>query len=129
MLYQTLADLLLAAHAMFIAFAVLGGLLVRHRRWWLWLHLPAAAWAAAVVSMGWICPLTPWEQQLRIAAGQAGFSGGFVEHYLLAAIYPAGLTRAVQVWLGAGVIVLNVLIYTLAWRASKRRTPENTAHQ
>ena len=115
--YQILADLLLITHAAFIAFAVLGGLLVLHRRWWAWLHLPAAVWAAVVVSMGWICPLTPWEQYLRIAAGQQGFSGGFIEHYLMSAIYPAGLTRSIQIGLGAGVVVFNLLVYALAWRS------------
>jgi Protein of Unknown function (DUF2784) len=120
MAYQFLADILLVVHAAFIAFAVLGGLLVLHRRWWVLLHLPAAAWAATVVTMGWICPLTPWEQSLRHAAGQQGFSGGFVEHYLLSAIYPAGLTRNFQIWLGGGVVVLNLLVYALVWQASKQ---------
>lgn len=120
MAYQLLADLLLVVHAAFIVFAALGGLLVLHRRWWVWLHLPAAAWAATVVTMGWICPLTPWEQNLRIAAGQQGFSGGFIEHYLLSAIYPAGLTRAIQIWLGVGVVVVNLLVYGVVWSCRKK---------
>lgn len=121
--YQLLADLLLVAHAAFIAFAVLGGLLVLHRRWWAFMHLPAAVWAAAVVSMGWICPLTPWEQQLRLLAGQQGLSGGFIEHYLVAAIYPDGLTRGIQIGLGAGVVALNVFAYTLVWHMGKKVKP------
>ena len=119
MAYRFFADLLLVLHASFIVFAVLGGLLVLYRRWWVWLHLPAAAWAAAVVSMGWICPLTSWEQDLRLAAGQKGFSGGFIESYLLATIYPAGLTRGIQVWLGSGVLVVNLLVYVWVWRSAK----------
>ena len=115
--HQLLADLLLITHAAFIAFAVLGGLLVLHRRWWACLHLPAAVWAAVVVSMGWTCPLTPWEQYLRMTAGQQGFSGGFIEHYLMSAIYPAGLTRSIQIGLGAGVVVFNLLVYALVWRS------------
>ena len=118
--YQLLADLLLITHAAFIAFAVMGGLLVLHRRWWAWLHLPAAVWAATVVSMGWICPLTPWEQSLRLAAGQQGLSGGFIEHYLLSAIYPPGLTRRVQIVLGVGVVVFNLGVYALVWRAVRK---------
>ena len=116
MFYRFFADLLLVLHASFIVFAVFGALLVLYRRWWVWLHAPAAAWAATVVSMGWICPLTPWEQSLRLAAGQEGFTGGFMEYYLLAAVYPDGLTRGIQVWLGAGVIVFNLLIYAWVWR-------------
>ena len=121
MAYQLLADLLLVVHAAFIVFATLGGLLVLHRRWWLWLHLPAAAWAAAVVAMGWICPLTPWEQSLRIAAGQEGFGGGFIEHYLLSVIYPEGLTRGIQIWLAVGVLVVNSLVYGAVWRTARRQ--------
>jgi Protein of Unknown function (DUF2784) len=110
------ADALVLLHAAFIVFALFGGLLAWRRRGWMWLHLPAAAWAATVVIMGWICPLTPWEQRLRAAAGQQGYSGGFIEHYVLAAIYPEGLTRTVQIALGAGVIAFNLLVYLLVWR-------------
>lgn len=119
------ADALVLTHAAFILFAVFGGLLGLHRRGWLWLHLPAAAWAATVVIMGWICPLTPWEQSLRAAAGQQGYSGGFVEHYVLSAIYPDGLTRTVQIALGSAVIVFNVFVYALIFsRRSKPEEPE-----
>lgn len=118
---QLLADLLLIVHAAFIAFAVLGGLLALHRRRWAWLHVPAAVWAATVVIMGWTCPLTPWEQHFRLAAGQQGFSGGFIEHYLMSAIYPDGLTRTVQIGLGAGVVLLNSGVYALVWRASRNK--------
>ena len=119
MFFSLVADALLTLHAVFILFAVFGGLLVRWRRGWLWLHAPAAAWAAAVSAAGWICPLTPWEQALRVAAGQQGFSGGFVEHYLLAAIYPDGLTRDVQIVLGVGVVLINLLIYAWVWRGKR----------
>ncbi len=78
-----------------------------------WLHLPAAAWAGWVVSAGWICPLTPLENALRRSAGEAGYGGSFQEHYLLALIYPEGLTRPLQVALGLGVLLLNVLLYAL----------------
>ena len=121
MLYSLAATTLLALHATFIAFAVFGGLLVRWRGGWVWLHLPAAAWAAAVVMAGWICPLTPWEQALRRAAGQEGYTGGFVEHYLLAAIYPDGLTRGLQISLGAGVVLINLLIYAWVWHHVRAR--------
>ena len=125
MLYRLLADLLLLIHAAFIAFAVLGGLLVLYRRWWAWLHIPAAVWAAAVVIMGWICPLTPWEQQLRLAAGQRGLSGGFIEHYLMSVIYPDGLTRSIQIGLGVSVVVFNLLVYALMWRFLRRASTKN----
>ncbi len=120
MLYQTLANLVLAAHAAFIAFALLGGLLVLRWRWVRWLHLPCMAWGATVVAAGWTCPLTPLENSLRAAGGAAGYSGGFIEHYLLAVIYPDGLTREVQMLLAAALGVWNVVVYALVWRSKSR---------
>jgi Protein of Unknown function (DUF2784) len=117
---RLLADAVLVFHALFIAFAVFGGLIAVWRRgktygFLLCLHLACAAWAATIVIMGWICPLTPLEQTLRQAAGQQGYANSFIEHYLLAAIYPEGLTRPVQIALGIGVVVFNALVYGLAW--------------
>ncbi|UDM50573.1 DUF2784 domain-containing protein [Cupriavidus sp. MP-37] len=111
-----LADLVVIAHALFIVFVVAGGLLVLRWPRAAWVHLPAAVWGVLIEWAGWICPLTPLENTLRRAAGQAGYSGGFVERYLLPLIYPAGLTPAVQLWLGMVVLVVNVAIYALWWR-------------
>ncbi|NUO86546.1 MAG: DUF2784 domain-containing protein [Cupriavidus sp.] len=111
-----LADLVVIAHALFIVFVVAGGLLVLRWPRAAWVHLPAAVWGVLIEWAGWICPLTPLENTLRRAAGQAGYSGGFVERYLLPLIYPAGLTPAVQLWLGLVVLGVNVAIYALWWR-------------
>jgi hypothetical protein len=112
---RLLADVVLILHGLFIVFAVFGGMLTYRKGQWkkplLILHLACAAWAATVVIMGWTCPLTPLEQQLRSAAGQQGFSTSFIEHYLLAMIYPDGLTRGVQIALGSGVVAFNALVY------------------
>jgi hypothetical protein len=75
-----------------------------------WLHLPAAAWAAAVELVGWTCPLTPLEDGLRGATTH----GSFVERTILPILYPAALTREIQVALGAGVLAVNVAVYALA---------------
>jgi len=113
---RLLADLLVAAHLAFILFAVGGGFLVLWRRWWAAVHLPAAAWAAWTEFTGTICPLTPWEQALRQRAGETGYTGGFVEHYLVPLIYPAALTPGIQIALGTIVVVANVAVYAGAWR-------------
>jgi hypothetical protein len=110
------ANAVLIVHAAFIVFAVFGAWLALRWRWIIWLHLPCALWATGVVGMGWICPLTPLENRLRMAAGQAGYEGGFIEHYLLAAIYPDGLTRQIQVVLAVGVVVVNALAYAVLLR-------------
>jgi len=105
------ADLLLLFHLGFVCFVVLGGLLVFKWRRLALLHLPAVTWAALIEFRGWFCPLTPWEQQLRQAAGQAGYHGGFVEHYLLPVLYPPRLEYDTQLILGSAVILINVIIY------------------
>jgi len=121
MRYRLLADALVVFHLAFIVFAVGGGLLVLARPWVAWLHVPAALWATGIEFSGALCPLTPWEQALRVDAGQAGYAGSFIEHYLLPLIYPAGLTPRVQIVLGAAVLALNVAVYAVAWRRAYRR--------
>jgi putative oxidoreductase len=106
-----LADLLVVVHAAFIVYAVAGGLLALRWPRAAWLHLPAVAWAAAVEFAGWICPLTPLEVALRRAAGEAGYPGGFVEHYLVPLVYPAGLTQSIAVGLGVAVLAVNAAVY------------------
>ncbi len=118
------ADLLVVAHLAFIGFVLLGGLLALRWRWVPWVHLPAAVWGATVEFTGWICPLTPLENRLRAAAGESGYDSGFIEHYLLPLLYPAGLTPAIQLWLGGLVIAVNVAVYTVVWLRS--RTPRET---
>jgi hypothetical protein len=121
-LLQLAANTVLLLHAAFIVFAVLGAWLALRWRWIVWLHLPCALWAAWVVGLGWVCPLTPLENHLRNAAGQTGYTGGFIEHYLLAMIYPEGLTRSVQVWLAVGVVLCNTIAYAVLWRRRMQRT-------
>ncbi len=120
MLYSILADIVVAIHFFFIVIACVGAVLVLKWRWLIWLHIPAALWAAMIMLMGWICPLTPLENHLRRSAGQSGYTGGFIDQYLMPVIYPAGLTREIQVWLGVGVIILNLVIYTIVYRRYRR---------
>ena len=103
-----------------ILFIVLGGLLVFRWPGIAFIHLPLAAWGAIMEMMGWICPLTPWEQRLRDAAGEGGYSGGFVEHYLLPLIYPEQLTREIQLGLGLFVLLFNLAVY--GWLIFRRKT-------
>ena len=122
MIHRLAADAVLLLHLGFILFVLLGGLLAVRWRWAPWLHLPAAAWGVYIELSGGLCPLTPLENRLRIAAGEAGYTGGFIEHYLLALIYPAGLTPQTQHMLAAFVVGLNVLAYAWVWRRRRRRT-------
>jgi len=118
MLYRSAADLLVLFHLGFIIFVIIGGFLAVKWRWVLFLHLPAAVWGALIEFQGWLCPLTPLEQRLRQAAGEQGYSGGFIEHYLLPVIYPQALTADIQMALGGFVILINLAAY--AWVLAHR---------
>jgi hypothetical protein len=121
MLYRAAADAVLLLHLAFVLFVVLGGFLVLRWRKLAWAHLPAVAWGALVEFSGWICPLTPLEIALRHAAGDAAYAGDFVEHYIVALLYPDSLTRDVQVALGIAVVLLNTVIYGAVLRRQYRR--------
>ena len=113
MLYGLMADLVLVAHMAFVAFVVLGGFMVWRWRRLAWIHVPVALWGGAIAVTGFTCPLTPLENRLLRLGGRTGYQGGFIEHYVTAALYPAGLTREVQLVLGMAVLVLNLVVY---WR-------------
>jgi uncharacterized protein DUF2784 len=117
-IYRTLADVVVLAHFGFILFVVLGGLLVLRWPKLVWLHLPAAAWGILIEFFGWVCPLTPLENHWRALGGQAGYSGGFVQHYIVSLIYPDRLTRGAQIALGMLVLALNGIVY---WRVFHRQ--------
>jgi Protein of Unknown function (DUF2784) len=117
---RLLADAVLVLHLAFILFVVLGGLLVLRAPWLAWLHLPAVAWGAAIEFLGFICPLTPLENWLRRQGGEAGYAGGFIDHYITSVVYPAGLTRGMQVAIGAVVVAINLAVYVLLWRRRSR---------
>jgi hypothetical protein len=122
-LYRIGADLLVVAHLLFIVFAFAGGIAVLRWHWLALVHLPVALWATVVEWMGWLCPLTPLENELRMAAGEAGYSGGFIAHYIVSIVYPSGLTRELQWLLAALVVLVNAAIYAvLLVRLRRRRT-------
>jgi nitrate reductase gamma subunit len=118
--YRILADLVVGLHMLFVVFVVIGGVLVLRWPWPAVAHVPAAVWGALIEFQGWICPLTPLEKSLRQAAGQSGYPGGFIEHYLLPVLYPAGLTHGVQLVLGTVVVVINLAVYGLLLRRLRR---------
>jgi hypothetical protein len=118
MIDRLLADLVVIVHFAFILFVVGGGLLARRWRWMTLPHLLCATWGVYVELSGRICPLTPLENLLARRAGEAGYAGDFIDHYLVPVIYPAGLTRPMQWALAVVVVLVNVAAY--AWR---RRDP------
>jgi len=111
MLYQMLADIVFSIHFAFIIFVIFGGFMVLRWRWLMWFHIPAAIWGALIEFAGWICPLTPLENHLRMKGGAAGYQSSFVEHYIIPLIYPEALTRSTQVMFGLFVLIINMCIY------------------
>jgi hypothetical protein len=109
--YLIAADVVVILHLLFVIFVVAGGLGGLWRPKILWFHIPALLWGVVIEFSGWICPLTPLENLLRHKGGGAQYSGGFIEHFILPVLYPAGLTRTVQLTLGVAVIVFNGIVY------------------
>ena len=119
MLYRIGADVVLCAHLVFVVFAVFGGLLVPADPGWAWAHIPVVLWSSAVNLMSWTCPLTPIENTLRMRAGECGYTGGFVQHYVGRVVYPRGMPRDLELVAGVSIIIGNALVYglMLAWAA------------
>ncbi len=122
MLYRTLADLVVVFHLGFVLFVVLGGLVVLRWPRLIWLHLPAASWGIWVEFSSTVCPLTPLENHFRRLGGEAGYSGGFIAHYILPVLYPAGLSPRVQVVLGVVLALVNVAAYAVLWKRRSDRS-------
>lgn len=119
MIFLLLADALVVVHLGYIVFVVVGALVVRHHPRMLPVHLAAVAWGAYVALAHRVCPLTPLEVALRVRAGQVGYSGGFVAHYLIPLIYPKALTPNILLAEGIFVIAVNLALYVWVWRAQR----------
>ena len=118
--FSVLADLVVVIHFLFVLFVVFGGLLSLYKQGWAWLHIPAALWGAFIELTGWICPLTPLENRLRIQGGGVGYASDFIDRYITSLLYPSGLTSRLQIIIGVFVIVINVSIY--GWIIWKRNS-------
>ena len=114
------ANIIVLLHFSFILFVSMGGLLVPRWPRLAWLHLPCVAWGVLIEVSGGICPLTPLEMRYRHAAGDPGYSGDFIDRYLLPVIYPSGLTRSLQIGLGLALLLFNLTIYLYAWYRRKK---------
>jgi hypothetical protein len=120
---RVLADVVVLVHLAFVAFVVLGAWLALRWRRLVWVHAPAALWGVLVMLLGVVCPLTPLEQALRRAGGEAGYRGGFIQHYLVPVLYPHEIARREQVALGLLVVALNLPPYgALVQRARRARS-------
>ena len=122
MFFALAADLLIIVHLGFIGFVILGGFMLLKWRWLIFVHLPAVLWGVLLGFQGWICPLTPLEQALRRMSGQQGYTGGFIQHYILPVIYPPALKEDIQLILGVLLILINVIIYLWVFLKPDRKS-------
>lgn len=121
--WSTLVGLLVSLHLVFTAFVIFGGFLTWRWRWAAVAHLPALAWGFWVELSGQICPLTPLEVHLRQLAGEAGYQGGFLDHYIMAILYPPWLTRPTQWVLAALLLGINLTAYGVPLLKRRRVSP------
>ena len=122
MLYGLLANAVVIVHVGFVAFVVFGGILAWRWRRIAWIHVPTLLYGATIEFVGWVCPLTPLENHFRRLAGQSGYAGGFIEHYIIPVLYPTDWTIRLRVVLGTFVLVVNALAYGVYfWRIAKAR--------
>lgn len=105
MAFRLLTDLVVVVHLAFILFVAVGGLLVWRWPWLMRLHAPTVAWGIAIITVGFTCPLTPLEKELRRRAGEQGYRGGFVDHYIEGVIYPGRLAPLVWALIAAVILV------------------------
>ena len=124
MVYALLADIVVVLHFLFIVYVIFGGVLVYRWPKSAWIHLPVAAYGVLIEFVGWTCPLTPLENRYRRLAGEAGYEGGFIDHYLIPIIYPGQLTSATQIVLGSLVIAVNLIVYGALLRRGREDAPE-----
>jgi uncharacterized protein DUF2784 len=117
--YRVAADFVLLSHFVFVVFAVFGAALVFFRPVFAWVHVPVVIWSSMVNLASWTCPLTPLEKALRTRAGQSGYKGGFVEHYVGSVVYPRGMPRQMELVAGVSVLAWNAVIYAIVlfWAA------------
>ena len=120
-LFRLSADAVVVVHLAFVVFVLAGGLAALRWRRVAWLHLSAVAWGAIVEYTGWICPLTPLEVYLRRRAGLTEYSGDFIAHYVMPLLYPAELTRGMQIAFGSIALAVNAFVYWLVFRYRRSR--------
>jgi hypothetical protein len=114
--YRVAADAVMVVHLGFIVFIAVGGMLAWRWRWLILAHVPAVVWGAAIVLVGFECPLTPLEKDLRRSGGETAYDGGFVDRYIEDVIYPDELTPLLR-----SVVAVLVVVGWLGFARRHRR--------
>jgi len=129
-LYNSLADTLLVIHFAFVVFVVCGfvliliGLLARwswiHNRKFRITHLAAIGFVVVQAWLGQLCPLTVWENELRVRAGQSGYTQSFIEHWLHKVLF-----YEAEPWVFTTIYTCFGVLVVLVWFLGRRAKREN----
>jgi hypothetical protein len=121
-IYGITADLVMILHFGFLAFVLAGAALLWRWPGVAWLHLPALVWGILVAALHWTCHLTPLDQALRLAAGEAYYTGGFFHHFVMPLLPQSQGGSGLRSAILAAVVVVNVAAYCYCLLVRKRRT-------
>ncbi|HEX2145462.1 MAG TPA: DUF2784 domain-containing protein [Glycomyces sp.] len=127
MVYQVLADVVMAFHLLFLLAVVFGGFVAwRWPKAWFG-HALLAFYGLVVVAFGLICPLTPLEDDLRRRAGQQGLEPtGFIDTYLEGVVYPADQIILAR-WIAFSLIAVSWAGLAVILRRRRRRRAHRSA--
>ena len=120
-MYELAANLILIIHFVFIIFVVFGALLFFVATKIVFIHIPAFIWGTYIELTHSICPLTYLENWFLHKANLTTYSEGFIQNYLVPVVYPEGLTKDLQIYLGITLIVINIIIYGFIFDKVKKR--------
>jgi hypothetical protein len=119
-----LANAVALLHAAAVLLMLTGPLLALRWPRVLWLHVPVSLAILVVYLTGSDCPLTTWELALRERAGEPGYRGGFIGHYITEPLgFPIEATST-QVGIYVVAFLSNLIGYGLLAACARRRRSE-----
>ena len=119
-MYELAAGIILIIHFLFIIFVIFGALLFFVAKKIVFIHIPAIIWGSYIELTHSICPLTYLENWFLHKANLTTYSEGFIQYYLVPIVYPTNLTKDIQIYLGIGLIVINIVIYAFIFGKLKK---------
>jgi len=119
-MHELAAGIILIIHFLFILFVLFGALLFFVAKKMVFIHIPAIIWGSYIELTHSICPLTYLENWFLHKANLTTYSEGFIQNYLVPIVYPMNLTKDLQIFLGIGLIVINIVIYAFIFGRLKK---------
>ena len=119
-MYELAAGIILIIHFLFILFVLFGALFFFVAKKMVFIHIPAIIWGSYIELTHSICPLTYLENWFLHKANLTTYSEGFIQNYLVPIVYPVSLTKHLQIFLGIGLIVINIVIYAFIFGKLKK---------